>query len=76
MSFNASENEYILAIFKIQTPLETFILYKFHNSSFYTNCSGIYPKSLYGMSLILTLLENDLPFQVLCLDFKYNFSYL
>ena len=50
MNFNAPENDYILPIFKIETPPEAFISYKFHNSSFYTNCFEIYTKSLLYVS--------------------------
>ena len=37
-----------------------------HLQNEYTDCSGIYSKSLDGMPLILTLLENKAPLQVLC----------
>ena len=40
--FNALVNEYILVLSKIQIPPAALILWKFHNSSFYTTSSGIY----------------------------------
>ena len=43
----------------MQTPPQTFVLSKVHNSSFYTACSKICSENLEGMLLILTLLEND-----------------
>ena len=69
--FNAPVNEYILAIFKMHTLPETFTLFKFHNSSFYTAFSEIYSESLGDMSLILIV--HELPLLVFGKNFA-NFS--
>ena len=41
------------------------MLWKFHETSFCTACSGMYFESLNGMSLILILLEMSFPFRCL-----------
>ena len=64
-------NEYILEIFYIKTPPETFISWKFHKSSFYTGYFEIYSEILHDIPLILVLLENELPLQVLCKNLAY-----
>ena len=55
----------------MQSPPEIFILWKFHNGSFYTACSGIFSESLDGMPVILTLLENEQHLQLVCKHLVY-----
>ena len=55
-----------LKFLKYKLQIRSLFYKKFHNSSFYTACSGIYSEGLDGMPLILPLLENEVPLQVVC----------
>ena len=58
--FDASVNKYISRIFKRQTQPPDLYLHKRLNRPFYLAFSGTYSKSLGHISLVLTLLENEL----------------